>query len=386
MANASSQQANAVSDGRLSRLRTAMREANLESFYCRDISNVKWLTGFENVFDDEPAHLAYVTADAASLHTDSRYVDACNRAAAGSAWEVDGCGGTHAAWAGKAVKAACEAKGDISGLRGRMGIEDEITLREFRQLEEALAKVAHAPQLIATDAVVRTLRVAKDAAEVAAMKAAQAITDAAFSHIIEYMREGMTELQVKTELEETMRRLGAEDLAFASIIASGPNGAAPHSIPGQRTLTRGDLVVMDFGARAQGYCSDMTRTVAIGEVTPRAREVFNAVREANETVEAMLRPGVTGAQAHALAEQVLADHGFAGKMGHGLGHGVGIDIHELPILSPRNEKPLEAGNVVTVEPGVYLPGEVGCRLEDFGVITEDGYEVFTASTHELVVI
>ena len=200
------------------------------------------------------------------------------------------------------------------------------------------------------------------------------------------MRVGMTEREVAFELEQTMRKMGAEDLAFASIVASGANGASPHSIPGDRRLEDGDLVVMDFGARARGYCSDMTRTVAVGHATERTRAIFDAVRAANETVEAMLRPGVTGRAAHERAEYVLAEHGFAGKMGHGLGHGVGIDIHELPVLSPRNVAPLEAGNVVTVEPGVYLSGEAGCRLEDFGVVTADGFEVFTASTHELVII
>ena len=230
------------------------------------------------------------------------------------------------------------------------------------------------------------MRAVKDERELSAMRAAQAITDAAFEHIVEFMNEGMTELEVKRELEETMRRLGAEGLAFDSIVASGPNGAAPHSIAGERRLQAGDMVVMDFGARKGGYCSDMTRTVCVGEGTPLAREVFAAVREANEAVEAMIRPGRTGAAMHHLAEDVLAHNGFAGKMGHGLGHGVGIDIHELPVLSPRNETPLEVGNVVTVEPGVYLPGEIGCRLEDFGVVTEDGFEVFTKSTHELVII
>ena len=240
--------------------------------------------------------------------------------------------------------------------------------------------------LVETESFVKKLRAVKDESEISAMRAAQAITDAAFEHIVGFMREGMTELQVKLELEDAMRRLGADGLAFESIVASGENGAAPHSIAGERRLQAGDMVVMDFGARKFGYCSDMTRTVCIGEATTQAKEVFAAVREANEAVEAMIRPHRSGSDMHHLAEDVLAHHGFAGKMGHGLGHGVGIDIHELPVLSPRNSAPLVPGNVVTVEPGVYLPGEIGCRLEDFGVVTEDGYEVFTKSTHELVII
>ena len=143
---------------------------------------------------------------------------------------------------------------------------------------------------------------------------------------------------------------------------------------------------MDFGARAAGYCSDMTRTVFLGEPSERMRAAYEAICEANERVSALLAPGVTGRQAHELAEAVLAEHGFGGKMGHALGHGVGIDIHEEPVLAPRNEAPLAAGNVVTVEPGVYLPGEFGMRLEDFGVVTADGFDVFTKSTHEMVIL
>ena len=144
--------------------------------------------------------------------------------------------------------------------------------------------------------------------------------------------------------------------------------------------------MLDFGARAHGYCSDMTRTVFLGQPSQKMRDAYAAIRSANEQVEAVLKPGVTGKAMHELAERALADAGFAGKMGHSLGHGVGIDIHEQPALSPRNEQPLVPGNVVTVEPGIYLPGEFGMRLEDFGVITPDGFEVFTRSTHDPVIL
>ena len=376
-----------MANSRLERMRENMSACDIDDFYCRDISNVQWLTEFEGVFDDEPAHLAFVTPKKAFVHTDSRYADACDRASQHTPWIVDACGGAHASWVARQFAAFHAAAGTSEGENVcAMGIEDAIELREFRELERAFSEAKWKPRFVETDGFVKKMRAVKDERELSAMRAAQAITDAAFEHIVEFMGEGMTELEVKSELEETMRRLGAEGLAFDSIVASGPNGAAPHSIAGERRLQAGDMVVMDFGARKGGYCSDMTRTVCIGEATPLAREVFAAVREANEAVEAMIRPGRTGAAMHHLAEDVLAHNGFAGKMGHSLGHGVGIDIHELPVLSPRNETPLEVGNVVTVEPGVYLPGEIGCRLEDFGVVTEDGFEVFTKSTHELVII
>ena len=372
---------------RLARMRAKMAEEGIADFYCRDISNVAWLTRFEDVFDDEPAHLAFVTPKTSVLHTDSRYTDAASRAAEGTSWKVDGTAKSHAKWAAEGFETFHEGRGSEPGRAVcRFGIEDSIALAEYRAIEAAFADNRFAPELVETADFVRGLRAVKDEGELAAMRAAQAITDAAFRHICGFMRIGMTEREVQLELEEAMRRMGAEGLAFSSIVASGPNGAAPHSIPGERRLQEGDMVVMDFGARKGGYCSDMTRTVCMGHATDEAKAVFSAVRSANEAVEAMLRPGVTGKEAHELAESVLAEHGFGGKMGHGLGHGVGIDIHELPNLSPRNPAPLGPGNVVTVEPGVYLPGALGCRLEDFGVSSEDGFEVFTQSTHELVII
>ena len=218
------------------------------------------------------------------------------------------------------------------------------------------------------------------------MRAAQAITDAAFAYICTYLKPGMTERQVQIELEDYMLRHGASGLAFSSIVAGGPHGASPHAVPSNTRLEAGQCVVFDFGARAQGYCADMTRVVFLGEPSAPMRHAYEVLREANETVEAMLAPGITGAQAHQKAEEILAAGGFAGKMGHGLGHGVGIDIHEQPTLSLRNTNALRAGNVVTVEPGIYLPGEFGMRLEDFGVVTETGFQVFTQSSHEMVII
>lgn len=370
-------------ENHLHRMRAHMREEGIRHFYCTDLSNVKWLTSFNGVFDDEPAHLAFVSDDEALLHTDSRYGDAANRAARNGAWSVDASGGFHSRWV--AERLSCDEACAACETSALLAIEDSMSLAAFRQLEKNLVEKG-LPPAVETSNFVLKLRAVKDGVEIAAMKAAQAITDAAFEHIVSFMRVGMTEREVQLELEETMRRLGAEGLAFSSIVASGANGAAPHSIPGEKVLDPGDMVVLDFGARKDGYCSDMTRTVCMGYASEEAKRVYAAVRAANESVERMLCPGVTGAEAHELAERVLEQAGYGGKMGHGLGHGVGIDIHEQPNLSPRNTDPLCEGNVVTVEPGVYLSGVLGCRLEDFGVITPDGFEVFTQSTHELVII
>ena len=372
---------------RLAQLRAACADADIRTFFVRDTSNITWLTAFDNVFDDESAHALLVTPHDAVLHTDSRYSEAARAAAAAEGViAVDDTRITHAAFVANAFAARHAQQPAAEADAVALGIEDSMTLAGYRALEDAFAGAPACPRLRETSDFILDLRAVKDSNEIARMKAAQAITDAAFAHIVDYMRPGMTERAVQIELEDFMLRHGAEGLAFSSIVATGANGASPHAIPGQTVLEAGQCVVLDFGARAHGYCSDMTRTVFLGDPCPRLRAAYEAIRSANEQVEAALHPGVTGKAMHELAEQVLAEHGFAGKMGHGLGHGVGIDIHEQPVLSPRNEKPLVTGNVVTVEPGVYLAGEFGMRLEDCGVLTSDGFEVFTQSTHDMVVL
>ncbi len=434
-----------ASFARIARLRAACANAGIDALYARGTSNIAWLTAFDGVFDDEAAHALVVTSERAVLHTDSRYSLACEAAALGTLIEVDATRRAHAevaaevaraaagdaAGAGAAIEDAHEAAGGVRETAGgaheaadagarpeaarrfSLGIEDDMTLAEYRRLERAFAAgedaaadsagttpaalaraaaPASAPSsplwadLRETTSFVFGLRAVKDAGEIERMKAAQAITDAAFDHIVAFMRPGMTERAVQIELEDFMRRHGAEDLAFSSIVATGANGASPHAIPGGTVLEAGQCVVLDFGAKARGYCSDMTRTVFLGAPEGEMLRAWETLRAANEAVEAAICPGVTGAEMHQLAEDILAEGGFGGRMGHGLGHGVGMDIHEEPVLAPRNKELLVPGNVVTVEPGIYLPGKFGMRLEDFGVVTETGFEVFTKSTHEAVII
>lgn len=454
--------AESASAARIARVRAACEEAGIDAFYARGTSNIAWLTAFDGVFDDEAAHALVVTSERAVLHTDSRYSLACEAAAQGTLIEVDATRRAHAEVAAEVARAvagaaraaagdahetagdaheagdaretasnAHEAAGGVRETAGgaheaadagarpeaarrfSLGIEDDMTLAEYRRLERAFAAgedaaadsagttpaalaraaaPASAPSsplwadLRETTNFVFGLRAAKDAGEIERMKAAQAITDAAFAHIVAFMRPGMTERAVQIELEDFMRRHGAEDLAFSSIVATGANGASPHAIPGETVLEAGQCVVLDFGAKARGYCSDMTRTVFLGALEGEMLRAWETLRAANEAVEAAICPGVTGAEMHQLAEDILAEGGFGGRMGHGLGHGVGMDIHEEPVLAPRNKELLVPGNVVTVEPGIYLPGKFGMRLEDFGVVTETGFEVFTKSTHEAVII
>lgn len=407
---------------RAGKVREECERLGMKGMLVRDTSNIRWITALDGVFDAERAHALLVSDGALRLHTDSRYSNAIRAAAerAGCVVTVDDERKSHAQFAREAFS-ALRARGDSQqdgqlgerpgeqtgvqfserfdgqngdklgedsggqpgeGPDGQLGIEDSITFAEYQKMEEHFASSALKP----TTDLVLELRAAKDANEIARLKAAQAITDAAFFHIVGFMRPGMTEREVQLELENFMVRHGAEGLAFSSIVATGANGADPHAIPASTRLQAGQCVVIDFGAKAFGYCSDMTRTVFLGQPTGTMLKAWETMRLANETVEAALKPGMTGAEAHQLAEQVLEEGGFGGKMGHGLGHGVGLDIHELPVLNPRNDVPLQEGNVVTVEPGIYLPGEFGMRLEDCGVITATGYAPFTQSPHDLIVI
>lgn len=370
----------AFNPARLDRVRDKMLEADVEFLYLRLTSNIAWLTGFERVFDTEMAHALLVSSRHCIVHSDSRYSEALRRESQGSVISVDDSQVSHQ----KFLTDSFLRPGKLHTLR--IGIEKEITLAEFRALERAAEASPYDIELVELDGFIEGLRQVKDEAEIEIMRRAQSITDAAFSQIITFMKPGMTERQVQLQLDRYLFDGGAEGLAFDTIVATGAHASSPHAIPGETVLQRGDAVVMDFGAKYGGYCSDMTRTVFLGEPSDKLKQAWEVLRHTNETCEAFVQAGVTGADAHNLAEQLLDEGGFGGRMGHSLGHSVGIDIHEAPNLSRKNEKPLVVGNVVTVEPGIYIPGEFGMRLEDYGVVTPDGYEVFTQSTHDMVII
>ena len=363
---------------RIERIRELLIENELDAVYIRDLSNIKWVTAFQGVFDDEAAHALIITPQDAIIHSDSRYGEALEAAAQGSQIQVS-LERSHANWLSHLLAGT-------SGSKQRAAIEDTLILREFHMLTQALADASASPELVERERFIEGLRASKDALEIALMRKAQAITDAGFAFIVDFIEPGMTEAQVQRALDNFMLDAGAEGLAFPTIVATGAHAASPHALSGDTRIACGSAIVMDFGARFGGYCSDMTRTVFVGEPTEKMYRAWEAMRSANEAAEAELRSGKTGAEIHELAEAVLAEGGFANTMGHGLGHSLGIDIHEDPALSPRNTKPLPAGAVLTVEPGIYLPNEFGMRLEDFGVVTETGYDVITQSSHGMVII
>ena len=410
--NAASGSANAAAaaTSRLERVRAFMHTHTLDALYVRNESDIFWITAFDNVFDGEGAFSLFITQEQAILHTDSRYEFAARSAVHNTPFTLDVSKVSHAVCALSACNelfaphvsnqpapcvrttqqpAPCTRTTQQPAPCVRIGIETTLELGEYRELQQEAHKLEHLGkhvQFVETTQVLLNMRAVKDAAELRRLRAAQAITDAAFAHICTYVRPGISERAVQCELEHYMLCHGASALAFSSIVAAGAHGASAHAIAGDTALESGQCVVFDFGAKKNGYCSDMTRMVFLGEPSQEMRHAYAVLREANETVQAHLRAGVTGAAAHQEALDVLSGGGFAGAMGHGLGHGVGIDIHEQPLLSPRNTCPLVEGNVVTVEPGIYLEGNFGMRLEDCGVITHAGFEAFAQTSHEMVII
>ncbi len=364
--------------GRVERLRALMAERGYDAVILRNNPDLRWLTGAERTFDDEVAHTAVVTAGGLWLHTDSRYYNTfAERLGSESAWALDMEVTTPAAWAAR--RAAAE--------RARVvAVEDTCDLAFYDDLLVELARAGVACLTPRLHGDICDLRMVKDAEEIELMRCAQEVTDAAFEHICGWIRPGVTEQQIRVELENYMLSHGADELSFGSIIASGPNGANPHAQPGERQVQLGDLIVMDYGAGYHDYHSDMTRTVSVGEPSDEQRRVYDVVRRAHEESAAAVRAGVIGRDVHEVAARVIEEAGYGEYFGHGLGHGVGIQIHENPSFNRRWERPVPEGSVVTIEPGIYLPGRFGIRLEDFGLVTADGYEPFTRSTHELVVV
>lgn len=262
-----------------------------------------------------------------------------------------------------------------------------IPCSQFLKLQEKLEEKGIA--LSSSDFADRFMeeaRALKDESEIASIIKAQEITDKSFSYILNKIKAGKTEREIMLDLEFYARSLGSEGVAFDFIVVSGENTSLPHGVPSDRKIKSGDFITMDFGAVVNGYRSDMTRTVAVGSITDEQKEVYETVLAAQNKALGMLKSGVTGAEADKTARDVIDSKGYGKYFGHALGHGVGLEIHESPNLSPKNDKPLKTGNVVTVEPGIYIEGKFGVRIEDMAVITQNGILNLTKSNKELIVL
>ncbi|MBQ8135931.1 MAG: aminopeptidase P family protein [Clostridia bacterium] len=343
------------------------------------------LKASEGIYVTKPANLFYltgytgegvlaVTSRRAVIVTDFRYTEQAAQQAPSFEVEMIERGTPHAALAWRIFEA--------EGVTDVLYEDDGVTVREFQALQKAMPGAAFRP----LQGVPEDMRKVKDEGEIASIRKACAISCEAFQELLTFVKAGMTEKEAQLHLDYTMLSLGADALAFHTIAAAGAHGSLPHAVPSDRVICEGDMLTLDFGARKNGYDADMTRTIAFGEPSAEMKRVYETVLQAQLECEAMLRPGASCREIDAHARRVIDGAGYAGRFGHGLGHGVGIDIHEQPRLSTTSEDLLFPGHIVTVEPGIYIPGLGGVRIEDTCVITEDGFESLVTAPKELLIL
>jgi Xaa-Pro aminopeptidase len=349
--------------GRGDRLAAGLVERGVDLMLVTEIVNVGYLTGFGGTNG-----ACVCGAETRLFLTDFRYTE---RAEA----EVEG-------WEVVTVRDDWLA-GIAERLSGRVGFEDDHV--SVRLLERLRAKLPEGVEMVAAGGAVEWLRRVKDEVELEAIAAAAELADEVWRWSLERGLAGRSELDVARAAEARIRELGGEP-SFPAIVAAGPNGALPHAEPGEREIGGGELVVFDMGAKLDRYCSDGTRTFATGEPGERAREAYEAVREAQAAALDAVAAGIGGEQLDGVARERIAAAGHGDRFGHGLGHGVGLEVHEAPRVSPRSEDVLETGEVVTIEPGVYLPGELGVRIEDLVVVEQGGCRNLSGLPRELQLI
>ena len=346
------------------RLVELITERELDQLFVSDLTNVRYLTGFAGTNG-----ACLVGRDELIFFTDFRYTE---RAAheVGPEWERP--------------EAERELVPQIAArMSGRVGFEDSrLSVRQLARLEAAVGEDV---DLVPAGDLVEQLRAVKEPEEIERIAAASELADDVFRWALERGLAGRTERDVARACEARMRELGAEP-SFPPIIAAGDNGAIPHAEPGEREIGSGELVVCDMGAELEGYCSDGTRTFATGEPGDEAREVYDLVLAAQLASLGAIRVGASGKEVDAVAREMISEAGHGDHFGHGLGHGVGLELHESPRLATTSEDELREGNVVTVEPGIYLAGRFGVRIEDLIVVTADGYRNLSGTSKELQIV
>lgn len=355
---------------RLERVRERLEGASLDALlvsgpvddvFGRHSQNRRWLSGFTG-----STGRAVLTRDRALIAVDFRYVEQAERECASYGFDVFKIEGREKDWLPKLIEAA-DLCGKTVGLSGA-----DITFGAAEALKSAARTMkAGRPKFVVANGMVEGLRKVKDAAELASLQCAIDIGDTACDAAVAALQPGMTEVEVAGLIEREVKAGGAEGLSFETIVAAGASGAMPHASPRREVIHEGDGVVIDMGALYGGYCSDLTRTVTVGPAEAKFREVYDIVFHAQQAAIEGVEPGMSGVAAHRLASKVIGDAGYGENFGHGLGHGVGLEVHESPYLGESSQDVLEEGMVFTIEPGIYLPGWGGVRIEDV-VVLENG--------------
>lgn len=351
---------------RLDKLRDALASLGADALITEKAENRFYLSGFTG-----STGWVVVTEKEAFLVTDFRYVEQATEQAPDF---------TVVNNERKAVEAIAKLLGE-KGVK-RLAFESSVSFQTYQEWSKAFDGV----ELIATSGLLEKIRMIKDESEMAIIREAVRIAEAGFAHIQGYIKPGVREEDVALELEFFMRKQGATGSAFDMIVASGPRGALPHGRASEKVIQAGEMVTLDFGAAYKGYNSDITRTLAVGEPSPKMKEIYDIVLRAHYAGVEALKPGVTAKAADAATRDLIAAAGYGDCYGHSAGHGLGLEVHEIPGLSTVSTFVLEPGMLVTMEPGIYVSGLGGVRIEDDVLITADGHEVLNKSTKELIIL
>lgn len=350
----------------IERLSTELK--NGEAFLIVSPENRRYLTGF----DSTDGYL-FVTSTSAAFFTDSRYIEAAHA-------KVCGCNEIILL---KSFKIQIPDYAEKNGIKKIYTEATRLSVSQFAEISKAFSCEVAAEK---ADEEINRMRRCKREFEKQRIISAQRIAEKAFDHILGFIREGVSEKEIALELDYFMLRNGADGLSFETIAVSGKNSSMPHGVPGKKKIEKGDFITMDYGAIVDGYHSDMTRTVAVGEVSSKQAEIYETVLKAQLASLEILAPSVSCRNADFAARNIIEAAGYGDCFGHGTGHGVGIDIHEAPTVSFRSEQILEEGDIVTVEPGIYICGEFGVRIEDMAYINDKSYENLTKSEKSLIIL
>ncbi|WP_040208122.1 M24 family metallopeptidase [Neobacillus jeddahensis] len=352
--------------GKIEKLRSTFSTQGIDGILITSPFNRRYISNFTG-----SAGVVLISADRAQFITDFRYIEQATKQCQG--FDI--------------IKFSSSIPEEIARLVKELNIqklgfeEDYLTFASFKQYDKEISA-----QLVPISGVIEKLRLIKTDAEIKILKVAADIADAAFKHILDFIRPGKTELEVSNELEFFMRRAGATSSSFDTIVASGYRSALPHGVASDKVIETGDMVTLDFGCYYNGYVSDMTRTVAIGEPDAKLKEIYEVVLEAQLKGMAGIKPGMSGKEADALTRNYITEKGYGEYFGHSTGHGIGLEVHEGPALSMKSDVILEPGMVVTCEPGIYIAGLGGVRIEDDTLVTTDHNEALTHSTKDLIIL
>lgn len=351
---------------RIQKIQDKLAEYQIEAMLITSPYNLRYASQFTGT-----SGLALITSDAAYFVTDFRYTEQAGQQAKGY----------------KIVETKKGLLAEAAEISKNLNLEsvgfemDFISVAQYQQMDNLFDA-----ELKPVSGLVESLRAIKEEAEVEVIRQAIKITEEAYEHILDYIEPGMTEIQVANELDFYMRSQGATEVSFETIVASGVRSAMPHGVASEKVIERGDMITIDFGCYYNGYVSDMTRTFALGEPGEKLREIYEIVRQAHQKVNEEIQIGMTGKEVDAIARDFIADHGYGDEFGHSTGHGIGLEVHEAPGVNYRNDEPLVVGNVVTNEPGIYLPGIGGVRIEDDIYLSEKGPEILMSLPTELIVL